>query len=212
MTAMFGWSPRFAVFVGVLVGLCLCSPLYAGQNASPRQAGQSQASAPVHDAEAVATFRRAAEEGNPAAQYLLADMYHQGRSVPRDDAEAVRWYRRAADQGVADAQFSLGLMYEKGQSVPQDDSEAVRFYRLAAEQGLSRSQANLGIMHAQGRGVPQDYVAAHMWLNLATAQAPTRDRDKYVEARDLTARLMTPEQIAEAQRLAREWTPTLAVR
>ena len=103
-------------------------------------------------------------------------------------------------------------MYEKGQSVPQDDSEAVRFYRLAAEQGLSRSQANLGIMHAQGRGVPQDYVAAHMWLNLATAQAPTRYRDKYVEARDLTARLMPPEQIAEAQRLAREWTPTLAVR
>ena len=63
-------------------------------------------------------------------------------------------------------------------------------------------------MYAMGRGVSQDYVVAHMWLNLGAAQVSAADRDKYVYARDAVAELMTAEQIAEAQRLAREWKPT----
>jgi hypothetical protein len=58
-------------------------------------------------------------------------------------------------------------------------------------------------MYANGQGVPQDYVAAHMWLNLAAAQGNANAS----ESRDIVANRMTPEQIAEAQRLAREWTP-----
>ena len=61
-------------------------------------------------------------------------------------------------------------------------------------------------MRADGEGVPQDYVRAHMWLNLAAAQ----DKSQYhfaAKARDELAAKMTPAQIAEAQRLAREWTP-----
>ena len=58
-------------------------------------------------------------------------------------------------------------------------------------------------MYYRGRGVPQDYVLAHMWVNLAVAA-----RSKY--SSDLledVASQMTPAQIAEAQRLAREWKP-----
>ena len=62
-------------------------------------------------------------------------------------------------------------------------------------------------MYANGRGVPQDRVAAHMWLSLAAAQVSAANRDTYVEARDAVAEEMTAEQIAEAQRLAREWKP-----
>lgn len=43
-----------------------------------------------------------------------------------------------------------------------------------------------------------------MWFNLAGAQG---DKDA-VSNRDYAATLMTPDQIAEAQRLAREWKPT----
>ncbi len=42
-----------------------------------------------------------------------------------------------------------------------------------------------------------------MWLNLAAAQG----FEKAAELRDLLEENMTPEQLAEAQRLAREWTP-----
>ena len=92
--------------------------------------------------------------------------------------------------------------------MPQDYSEAVRWTRKAANQGNALGQTNLGVMYGKGRGVPQDYVQAHIWFNLAASRFPPgTDRDKAVKNRDLVAKLMTPAQIAEAQRLAREWKP-----
>ncbi len=58
-------------------------------------------------------------------------------------------------------------------------------------------------MYSKGWGVPQDYVQAHMWYNLAAERGLKLGR----EYRDSLAKQMTPEQIAEAQRLAREWKP-----
>jgi hypothetical protein len=59
-----------------------------------------------------------------------------------------------------------------------------------------------------GRGVPQDFVAAHMWLNLAASLEKNGDMQKaFAQQRDDLAKMMTSAQIAEAQRLAREWKP-----
>ncbi len=66
----------------------------------------------------------------------------------------------------------------------------------------------LGLIYQDGRGVPQDYVEAHLWFNLAAAQSSGEDRERNVNNRDDLAARMTPEQIADAQRRAREWTPT----
>jgi hypothetical protein len=47
-----------------------------------------------------------------------------------------------------------------------------------------------------------------MSLNLAASQIPAskkEDRDEAVKARDLVASKLTPEQIAQAQKLARDW-------
>ena len=46
-----------------------------------------------------------------------------------------------------------------------------------------------------------------MWLNLAASHSEAEDRDKAFHDRDLLASKMTPEQLAEAQKLAREWKP-----
>ena len=62
-------------------------------------------------------------------------------------------------------------------------------------------------MYDYGRGVPQDYVQAHKWYNLAASNTSGEDREQAVKNRDLIAEKMTSEQIAEAQRLAREWKP-----
>jgi TPR repeat protein len=129
-------------------------------------------------------------------------MYAEGHGVPQDYHEAIKWYRLAAEQGRASGQFNLGVMYADGRGVPQDYTEAIKWYRLAAEQGNPRAQFNLGVMYAQGRGVPQDYVQAHMWYELAGAGGDAHG----IENRDLLAQKMTTAQIAEAQRLARQWT------
>ena len=46
-----------------------------------------------------------------------------------------------------------------------------------------------------------------MWFNLASAGAKAKDRDDYIGYRDELAKKMTPAQIAEAQKLARDWKP-----
>ena len=120
-----------------------------------------------------------------------------------DYAAALRLWRPLADKGDADAQYNLGRMYANGRGVPQDYAAAVSWYRKAAEQRHADAQYNLGGMYAKGQGVPQDYVQAHMWWNLAAAKGDT----DAVKNRDIVVKKMTPAQIAEAQKMAREWKP-----
>ena len=125
-----------------------------------------------------------------------------------DYATALREWRPLAEQGNAKAQHNLGLIYGKGLGVSQDYAEALQWFRKAAEQGYAKAQYNLGVMYAKGRGVPQDYAQAHMWFNFAASRFPPgEDRDKAVKNRDHVAKRMTPAQISEAEKLAREWRP-----
>jgi TPR repeat protein len=128
-----------------------------------------------------------------------------------DYATAVQLWRPLAEQGNPEAQFILGQMYNTGRGVSQDYAEAVKWYRRAAEQGDVLSQAVLGAMYGGEEGVPPDYVQSYMWSNLAASRASTQeDRNMALEMRNIVESKMTPEQIAEAQRLAREWKPKMA--
>ncbi len=193
----------------ILTGLVLILMLTGGAAAGPLEDGIAAYERGDY-ATALRLWRPLAEQGNAFLQYNLGLMYTKGQGVPRDHAEAIKWYRLAAEQGYAAAQSNLGLMYEKGRGVPQDYAEAAKWYRLAAEQGYAHAQFNLGLMYAKGQGVPQDDVQAYMWFYLAAERfsAPeAENRDQAVKYRDIVASEMTPVQIAEAQRLAREWRP-----
>ncbi len=135
-------------------------------------------------------------------------MIRNHSAAEQGDVKALQWYHKAAEQGYAEAQFNLGLMYFEGQGVPQDYAEAVRWHRKAAEQGYARAQFLLGMMYFLGQGVPEDEAQAHMWINLAASRLPPgEDRDESVKGLDIIAKVMTPAQISEAQKLAREWKP-----
>jgi TPR repeat protein len=139
---------------------------------------------------------------------LIGDAYYYGHWVSRDYGEAGRWYRRAAAAGNAMAASTLGDMYYYGRDVPQDYASAVMWWQTAADQGVAIAQLNLSVMYANGDGVEQDYVKSHMYANLAAAHLPVgEDREIAVKNRDVIAKTLTPAQIAEAQRLAREWRP-----
>ena len=112
-----------------------------------------------------------------------------------------------AEQSNAEAQTALGNMYDAGSGVPQDYVEAVKWFRRAAEQGFADAQDALARMYVQGQGVPKDYVQAHLWFNLAASRFRGTGLNIDAAARDNLAADMTPAQIAEAQRLAREWRP-----
>ena len=195
----------------VVLGLTACADERArtGAETPPAEATFNAGAAAYKRgdyATALREWRPLAEQGHAKAQYNLGNMYSKGRGVPQDNAEAVKWYRKAAEQGVVQAQNNLGNMYENGRGVPQDYAEALQWYRKAAEQEHASAQNNLGNMYKFGEGVPQDYAQAHMWFNLAASGFPRgEDRDKAVKNRDTVAKRMTPAQISEAQKLAREW-------
>ena len=111
---------------------------------------------------------------------------------------------RCVEQGHAGAQSALGLKYASGAGVPEDDVEAVRLYRLAAEQGHAGAQWLLGGMYGEGDGVPENDVLAYMWFRLSADQG----NGSALESKEWIEGGMTREQIAEAQRLSREWIET----
>ena len=190
----------FGMLMGAAVGTLFLVPVHGSA-----QDSLSVACADVYSRSPLEDLTRCAEQGHAGAQSALGFKYARGVGVPEDDVEAVCWYRLAAEQGLATAQLSLGTMYNNGEGVPEDDAEAVRWYRLAAEQGYDNAQGLLGLMYERGEGVPEDLVLAYMWLNLSAAQGNEISRN----AKDrVESRGMTREQIAEAQRLSREWIET----
>ena len=145
------------------------------------------------------------------AQPAVAGPLDDGKAAyeRRNYAKALQLFQPLAEQGDAKAQHYLGFMYVNGKGVPQNFAEAVKWYRKAADQGYAGAQNNLGLMYLKGNGVPLDYVQAHMWFNLATAGlsvSETGMRGGAANQRDAVAKHMTSAQIAEAQRLAQEWT------
>ena len=95
----------------------------------------------------------------------------------------------------------LGLIYRNGEGVQQDFKKTLKWYRLSAEQGNSAAQTKLGFMYDYGKGVLQDYKKAHMFYNLGAYNGNALGE----ENRDLLAKIMTLQQISEAQDMAREW-------
>lgn len=120
---------------------------------------------PKDEAEAVRWFRKAAEQGNAAAQTYVAVGYVETKNY----VEAVRWYRKAAEQGdlVAGGQL-CAFEYESGAGLISrtnydPEPEDARLCRKVAEQGYADAQLNLGQLYANGFGVPKDEAEAVRW-------------------------------------------------
>jgi S1-C subfamily serine protease len=111
-----------------------------------------------------------------------------------------------ADKGDVKAQDDIGYAYSAGHGVAEDATEAVKWYRKAAEQGYVSAETSLGFAYKDGRGIPMNYVEAHKWFNLAAAGNDSVAKFA-ASQRDELAQQMTPDQIAEAQQLANEFTP-----
>ncbi len=156
-----------------------------------------------NEIEAVKWLQKAAAQNHPAAQLNLGVCYAKGEGVAKDEVEAVKWFRKSAEQNFALAQGVLGTQYEYGQGVAKDDVEAVKWYRKAAEQNDIVGQCNLGFCYAKGQGVAKDYVEGYKWILLAAAKG-VQNAKGFVSVLE---NKMTPDQIAEGQKLAREFKP-----
>ncbi len=121
----------------------------------------------------------------------------------KTDQRPLKEVRAKAEAGDAESQVELGRRYDKGEGVAKDPAEAVKWYRKAAEQNDAEGQLYLGLSYVKGEGVAEDLVEAYKWLLLAARQG---DEDAKKNMTELESKL-TPEQIAEGQKRAREFKP-----
>jgi hypothetical protein len=126
---------------------------------------------------------------------------HSPDGAARSEKDLAR-LRAKSDQGNAQAQFELGKMYTTGDGVPRNDEEAVKWFQPAANLGHVEAQYYLGLMYKDGRGTEKDFVEGYKWLNLAAAQGNANAEVRM----DALGRLMSRDQIAEAQRAAMNFT------
>lgn len=83
-----------------------------------------------------------AQNGDPAAQTLVAELLARGMGVPLNAKEAAKWYAAAAERGVPEAQFQYALMLLDGDFVPKDEKQAHALMQAAAEAGNALAQFN----------------------------------------------------------------------
>jgi TPR repeat protein len=123
---------------------------------------------------AVPDLKRAAEQGEPSAQYYLGRLYQEGKTLGKDQAEAERWIASAAAQGLAEAQNRMGSMYENGVGVAKDERRGLEYYQKAARTGLAKAQFNLALIYEAGRVVSKDQAEALKLYRLAAEQGQAR--------------------------------------
>ena len=80
-------------------------------------------------------LRKAADQGDAVAEFLLGNQYAFGKGVPQDYGEAMTWFQKAAEQGHPRAMHDLGVIYAKGLGVPQDHVRAHMWFSLSAAKG-----------------------------------------------------------------------------
>ena len=162
----------------------------------------------------IAFLEAGAKNGDAFASAELGLVYGIGVHVAKDVAKAKKLLRYALDRGEA-----LGGRYLWGLSLAQrrpssssggpQSTDDITACHKAAELGDPTCQFEVGRAQLLGVGLPEDDVAAYMWLNLAAAAEHTDSevREDAFKLRESIRRFLRPTQIAEAQRLTREWKP-----
>ncbi len=155
--------------------------------------------------EAIKWLSAAATQGHQQAQNdLVNTILRYGAQDSLELKQATQILTQAAQEGQAEAQFMLGSMYAEGQGVIQDFMQAAHWLLKAANAGHPEAMHHLGMMYMIGNGVPKNRTEAYIWFNLAAAEG---NQQAFIARADV-AKLLSAEQIDEAQTRSREWQAT----
>ncbi|MBI3374934.1 MAG: sel1 repeat family protein [Betaproteobacteria bacterium] len=135
------------------------------------------------DAEALAWYRRAAEQGDAAGEYSVGGMYFSGEGVKKDLSQAYFWFLRAAEKKYAPATIALANAYiraEQGEiPVSPDKSVAADWLRKAAALDyLPALEALAQAYRAGGFGISPDAMQAEHYVARAQALKKKGTPDK----------------------------------
>lgn len=161
-------------------------------------------------AAAVEEWKGPAAQGDPDAQFNLAQAYRLGRGVEADLGRAEALYAQAAASGHIRAADQYGLLlFQTGQR-----EQAMPYIEAAAGRGEPRAQYLLGIAHFNGDLAAKDWPRAYALLTLANgagmpqAAGALAQMDEYIpldqrqQAQQLAASLKEKAEATRARELA----------
>jgi len=125
--------------------------------------------------QAMEWYKKAAEQGNSAAQYNLAKLIAQrpDSKDPRAMKKIMYWYEKAAESGRKEAVNDLALLYLEGKGVEKNEFKAFELFKKAARMGDSAAQINLALIYAWSEKLPKDKIKAYKHLKKALSQGRT---------------------------------------
>lgn len=110
--------------------------------------------------EALEWYKKAAQQDDPLAQWLVGRMIYADLVPPRDLNEAQAWLEKSSSHGDPFAEYLLGrIALERS-----DYARSANRFRQAAQQGLPQAQRALAQLLRDGQGVAQNYFEAYVWL------------------------------------------------
>ena len=125
-------------------------------------------------AEAMRWYRKAADQGNAAAQNNIGGCTRMAGAWRRTTPRRCAGIARRPTRDMPSRSTASAGCTQNGRGVAQDYAEAMRWYRKAADQGNAVAQYNLGGLYENGRGVAQDYAEAMRWYRKAADQGIRR--------------------------------------
>ena len=135
------------------------------------------------DDEALAWYRKAAEQGNAAGEYSVGGIYFSGEGVKQDLVQAYFWFLRAAEKKYGPATIALANAYiraERGEiQVGPDKSFAADWLRKAAALDYLPALEALAQAHrVGGYGLTPDAAQADRYLTQVEALKKKGSPDK----------------------------------
>lgn len=112
-------------------------------------------------------LRKAAEAGNPFAQFEIALSLDYGNDGEQNFTSAAEWYSKAAAQGHTSAEGNLLLQHIFGQAQIWAPEEVFKRLLELAGSGDTEWENNVGLCYQHGFGTPQDYEKAVEWYTRA---------------------------------------------
>lgn len=152
-----------------VVGLCLISA--TGCVSSIKQTvARGQGNTAYYDrrdyTSAEQYYRKAAQEGDAEASYLLSRMLLDGVKVPQNIGEGMNRLGDAAARGHVRANRDMGLVYMYGKyGVEKSVPRAIPYFERAAGQGDDVSAMSLAVIYGAGIGVPKNSVQSARWFS-----------------------------------------------
>ena len=129
-----------------------------------------------HTKKAYEQIRKAADEGNAIALYMMANYFSQGYGVqPINEQKAIAYFKKSYEAGYAVAGYDVAASLPNGSPEQDEIRNHVKdnILELASE-GDAFAQTNAAWGYREGYGTAVDHVEAVKWVQKAAKQGYAR--------------------------------------